>query len=155
MADQKLRLMIQKAWKRLPPAVRLRLVRLTQPKFTVSAAAVIVNAEGEVLLLKHLLRPFSGWGLPGGFIDAGESAEAAIVREVREETGLILAGPTLFEVRTIGRHVEVLFRAESVGEARVSSGEIIELRWFALDSLPADLGSAQRRLIADVVNLRD
>jgi hypothetical protein len=59
-------------WKALPPWLRLKIIRTTQQKFTVSAAAVIVNAEGKVLLLNHLLRPFSGWGLPGGFLTSAE-----------------------------------------------------------------------------------
>jgi ADP-ribose pyrophosphatase YjhB (NUDIX family) len=73
---------VRRIWKLLPPAARGRLVRITQSRFTVSAAAAIVNDRGEVLLLNHVLRPYASWGLPGGFIDAGEQPEAAIRREV-------------------------------------------------------------------------
>ena len=81
------------AWKILPPWLRLKIIRTTQQKFTVSAAAIITNDNGEVLLLNHVLRPFSGWGLPGGFLGAGEQPEEAIRREIREETGIEPSGP--------------------------------------------------------------
>ncbi len=73
-------------WKNLTPYLRLKIVRATQHKFTVSVAAVIINENEEILLLNHVLRPSSGWGIPGGFVKRGEQPEAAIEREIREET---------------------------------------------------------------------
>ena len=136
------------AWKSLPPWVRLRIIRTTQQKFTVSAAAVITNAKGEVLLLNHLLRPYSGWGLPGGFLTAAEQPEEAIRRELLEETGLELVDLEMFRIRTIGRHVEIVFRATSTGEPKVLSQEIFELGWFGIDDLPEGLPAAQREIVA-------
>src|SRR5215213_5978266 len=96
------------AWKILPPRLRMAIIRATQSKFTVSAAAIITNDAGEVLLLNHVLRPFSGWGLPGGFLTAGEQPDQAIRREIREETGIELKEVEMFRVRTLNRHVEML-----------------------------------------------
>ena len=139
------------AWKILPGWMRLRIIRTTQQKFTVSAAAVIVNADGKVLLLNHLLRPFSGWGLPGGFLTAAEQPEEAIRREIREETGLELNTVTMFRVRTIKRHIEILFRADASGEATVQSREILGLGWFDPHDLPPDLPESQKNVIRQIL----
>lgn len=136
-------------WRMLPPRVRLGIIRTTQQKFTVSAAAVILNEAGEVLLLNHVLRPYSGWGLPGGFLTAGEQPEDAIRREIREETGLELVDLEMFRIRTLARHVEMLFSARADGEAEVMSQEIFELGWFDVDSLPERMSGAQKKLIRE------
>lgn len=125
-------------------------VRVWQPKFTVSAAAVIRDRSGKVLLLNHVLRPFSGWGLPGGFIEHEETPESAIRRELIEETGIELSNLELLKVRIVGTHVEILFAASSEDEGSVLSHEIIELGWFAKDGLPKGLSPSQKRLIGEV-----
>jgi ADP-ribose pyrophosphatase YjhB (NUDIX family) len=126
-------------------------VRSWQDRFTVSAAAFVLNTEGKVLLLNHVFRPFSGWGLPGGFLDHGESAEEAIRRELSEEAGIGLEDLKMYRVRVVNRHVEILFTARAVGEAVVSSGEIVGLGWFSADDLPKDLSKGQVRLIRSVL----
>lgn len=137
------------AWKLLPGWARLRVIRATQDKFTVSTAAIVMNDEGKVLLLNHTFRPYSGWGMPGGFVMHGESPDETIRREIREEIGLELEDLEMFRVRTLGRHVEILFRARGIGEAAVlSPREIIEFGWFDVDSLPQGLSRGQRELIA-------
>lgn len=138
-------------WKKTPSFVRLRAIRSIQTKFTVSVAAVIFNEKDEVLLLEHLLRPFSSWGIPGGFIEGGEQPEPALRREIREETGLELANVKMIRVRTIKRHVEILFRAEGVGKAEVRSREITGVEWFAVEQMPADMSEAQKSLVRKVL----
>ena len=139
-------------WKMLPGWLRLKIIRSTQAKFTVSAAAIITNELRQVLLLNHVLRPFSGWGLPGGFIGVHEQPEEAIRREIREETGLELADLKMLAIRTIGRHVEILFTAKAVGEAEVKSREILELGWFDVGSMPEQMSRSQRNVIEQVVD---
>ena len=140
------------AWKSLPPWLRLAIVRSTQQKFTVSAAAVILNRQGKVLLLDHLLRPFSGWGLPGGFLIAKEQPEEAVRRELLEETGLELHDLQMFRIRTIARHVEILFTARSDGMVSLQSREIVGFDWFGIDELPDGLPGSQQAVIKEVLS---
>lgn len=139
-----LKRLIGNVWKRLTPQARLIITRATQPKFTVSVAAVVVNERGEVLLLDHVLRPFSNWGIPGGFINVGEQPEKALRRELREETGLELKNIRLLRVRTNQRHVEILYRAEAGGAPEVKSREINEARWFKIEDIPEEMSDGQK-----------
>ena len=132
--------------------MRLRLIRGTQAKFTVSTAAIITNAARQVLLLNHVLRPYSGWGLPGGFVSRGEDPDVAIRREIREETGIDLDDLEMFRIRTIDRHVEVLYTAIAVGEPSIRSREILDLGWFDLETMPEDMSNAQKAVIRQVMN---
>jgi 8-oxo-dGTP diphosphatase len=145
---------VSRIWKFLSPGMRAKLVRSTQTSFTVSAAAIITNETGEVLLLNHVLRPDSGWGYPGGFVDKGEQAEDAIRREAREETGIELDDLQLVQVRTYGRHLEILFIARNIGEPEVRSREIIELGWFRVDDLPKEMSQRQQEQIRMTLSSR-
>ena len=138
-------------WKRLPYRVRLRMIRATQKKFTASVAVIITNPAGKVLLLDHFLRPGSGWGIPGGFINAGEQPEEAARRELREETGLELENLRMLRVRTINRHIEILFRAEANDAGEVKSREIKALDWFAVDEMPAEMSPIQKKAVEKVL----
>src|ERR1044071_9230159 len=131
-------------WRGAPWFVKRAGVWLTQPRFAVTAGAVIRDERGRVLLLRHVLRKGSGWGVPGGFLKAGEQPEAAIRRELLEETGLELESVELAFVRTLGgvRQVEIIFRGrlKSDSLARVEkSFEVDRAEWFARDSLPESL----------------
>lgn len=138
---------IGKAWKLMPRGMRIWLARRAQTKFTVSAGGIITNEKGEVLLLDHVLRPASGWGVPGGFLAAGEQPDAAFRREVAEETGLELKNVRLYRMRTLRRHIEIIYLAEGIGEARVLSREIKRLAWFAVEDMPPEMGLDQQFLI--------
>lgn len=131
----------------MPRKMRTFAARSIQATFTVSAAGVITNEKGEVLLLNHLLRPMSGWGVPGGFLESGEQPEAAFRREILEETGLELTDVTIYRARTLKRHIEIIFLAKGVGEASVQSREIIELDWFTVDSMPPEMSLDQHFLV--------
>jgi len=142
-----------KAWRGAPLFVRRAGVWLTQPRFAVTAGAGVCDDRGRVLLLRHVLRKGSGWGVPGGFLKSGEQPEDAIRRELREEIGLELDSVELVFVRTLTgvRQVEVIFRASMKSDAlaRVEKGfEIDRAEWFETDSLPRSVSQDQRRIIA-------
>jgi 8-oxo-dGTP diphosphatase len=140
-----------KIWRWLPPSFRRLLVRATQKKFTVSVVAVVSDDEGKILLLDHVLRPKSGWGPPGGFINHGEQPEDAVRREIREETGLELDQLEMAWTRTVGAHVEILFRARAAaggsGELISNSAEILSAKWFLLSEMPAEMSPVQKFVI--------
>lgn len=136
-----------KFWKVIPHGFRAFLTRRIQATFTSSAAGIITNDRGEVLLLDHVLRPKSGWGVPGGFLDKGEPAEDALRREIKEETGLDITHVELYRVRTIRRHIEVIFTARATGEPQVQSREIIAAKWFAVDDIPKEMSLRQHFMI--------
>ncbi len=78
----------------------------------VGVGAVVLNGDGHVLLVKRAHEPLKGeWSLPGGGVEIGETLEAAVVRELFEETGLNL---------DVGPVVEVLDRIEYAPDGRVA-----------------------------------
>ena len=74
------------------------------PRIVPCVGAVIRDASGRLLLIQRGHDPHRGaWSLPGGRIEDGESAGEAVVREVREETGLaVRPGPEVGRVRIPG-----------------------------------------------------
>lgn len=142
-----------KLWRTMPRQMRTFVTRAVQSKFTVSAAGVVLNEKGEVLLLDHVLRPRSGWGLPGGFVDVGEQPEAALRRELKEETGLDLKNVRLVRCRTLRRHMEIIFIADGVGEPAVGSFEIKSLAWFAIDDVPPEMSIDLQFIIQSAIEL--
>jgi len=135
----------------MPRGARTWTARSIQVKFTVSAAGVITNEKGEVLLLNHVLRPESGWGVPGGFLNFGEQPEAAFRREIHEETGLELRDVKIYRARTLKRHIEIIFLAKAVGEASVQSREITELGWFTVETMPKEMSLDQQFLVRKIL----
>jgi ADP-ribose pyrophosphatase YjhB (NUDIX family) len=144
-----LRRVLAGLWRAAPKRLRRWGVRLVEPRFTVSAGGVILDASGRVLLLEHVFRAGNGWGIPGGFIEKGEQPDDALRRELREEVGLELESVEVAFVRLIKKssHVEIIFRCRSRGLAKPRSREIKNASWFALDSLPRDLDRDQHHLI--------
>ena len=138
-------------WLALPPWLRRFFIRRIQHTFTVSAAAVVVNPDGKVLVLHHLLRPVTGWGLPGGFVDAGEQPHQAIARELMEETGITLTDIRLLHLKTLRQHVEILFAARANEPGEILSPEIDHLGWYAFDEIPERLPGDQRRTVERVL----
>lgn len=142
--------LISKIWSKTPQPVRRKAIRVSQNKFTTSVAAIIFNEKKEVLLLDHVLRATSNWGIPGGFLEHFEHPEEAIQREINEETGLELENVTLYSVRTINRHLEILFLAKPKGTAEVKSREINRLGWFTVDNLPENMSTIQQKTVKKV-----
>lgn len=136
-------------WRRAPKTLRRWTMRFSHPRFAVTAGAIISDARGRVLLLKHRFRPGSGWGMPGGFMEAGEQPEQALRRELREEVGLEVENLTLFTIRAFKRprQVEIVFTALASGDPDQLNFEIQKAAWFSLGELPKELPQDQVELI--------
>lgn len=114
---------------------------------------VIIETEGGILLIERK-NPPHGWALPGGFVDYGESPEAAAVREAREETSLEVT--LLEQFYTYGdpcrdpRHHTVttvyIGRASGIPGARDDARSI---GVFTRASLPADIAFDHARILQD------
>lgn len=141
-------------WRQLPGSVRRRLMRVGHRRFTATAGAMIFDDDDRILLLDHVFRPDSGWGIPGGFLNRGEQPEAGLRRELREEVGLELDSVELLFARSLRRprQIEIYFRAKPIGTPHPRSFEIKRAQWFALDALPDELSKDQRKLIERAFN---
>lgn len=102
-----------------------------------SAILVTRDDRGRVLLVRQRGGPFKGaWLLPGGGLEAGESFEAALRREILEETGLDLDGPreiARYEVRASGFHGEVALYAGRVSGSLRSGHPEEPAEWADVD----------------------
>ena len=123
---------------------------------TLGVRGLVLDAEGRVFLVKHSY--VSGWHLPGGGVEAGETLIEAIARELREEGNIEMTAPPrlhgiFFNNRASRRDHVALFvvRAFRQTAAPVPNGEIIAHGFFAPDALPNDTTAATRVRIIEVL----
>ena len=107
------------------------------------AAAVLVEREGRVLLVRRVNEPFRGlWTLPAGFVNGGEDPAQAAERECLEETGLSVRVTRVHNVVAGKEHPRgadfvIVYHAEVVGGELAPADDADAAEWFALDALPA------------------
>ena len=137
-------------------AVRALILRagLLRRAMTLGVRAIVRDCEGRVLLVRHTY--VSGWHLPGGGVDPGESAQAAVRRELREEGGLAADGSLRLlglyrNTASAGRdHVAVYVVTDFTTPADAPPDrEIAERGFFARDGLPPETTAATRARLAE------
>ena len=123
---------------------------------TLGVRGVVLDGEGKVFLIRHAY--VSGWHLPGGGVEVGETFEEALARELAEEANVVLEGPPtlhgLFFNRRASRrdHVAVyVVRRFRVSGERAPDREIVAARFFPLDALPSDTTRGTRSRLAEVL----
>lgn len=142
----------ERVWIRL-----LHLLFRIRRGMTIGIRAVVRSDKGEFLLVRHTYT--SGWFLPGGGVELGETAEQALSRELEQETGLRVIGrPGLHGVffnGSITRRDHVLvYLCDTMGEIHRDPGslEIAEIGFFGIDRLPEDTDGGTKRRLAEIVN---
>jgi 8-oxo-dGTP diphosphatase len=119
---------------------------------------VVISLPGDRVVLVARRFPPLGWALPGGFVDVGETVEAAARREAREETGLAVTLTDLVGVysdprRDARQHtLSTVFLGRAAGEPR-GGDDAAEARAFAWDALPAPLCFDHAEILADARRL--
>jgi 8-oxo-dGTP diphosphatase len=125
------------------------------PKLTVDA--FYLN-RGRVLLVRRARPPFRGqWALPGGFVEFGESTEAAVERELREETGLRATAENIVGVYSEpgrdprGPTVSVVYRMRGRGGVPTGGDDAAAAAWFPLHRIPT-LGFDHSRIVREALS---
>jgi ADP-ribose pyrophosphatase YjhB (NUDIX family) len=117
------------------------------------AAAVLVEREGKVLLIRRAFGPFQGrWGLPAGFIEYDEDPAVTAVRECQEETGLEIGLTGLLDVipgegLPSEASFTVVYQGEVVGGALRAGDDAGAAEFFPPDELPPLAFASTRRVL--------
>lgn len=134
-------------------------MRFAQPRNPVPTVDIIIEVEGGIVLIERK-NPPHGWAIPGGFVDYGETVEAAAVREAKEETGLDVHLKKLFGVysdpsRDPRHHtISTVFVASATG-LPVADDDAAAAGVFTQDTLPDDIVFDHREILADYFKTRD
>jgi 8-oxo-dGTP diphosphatase len=118
------------------------------PSLTVD---IICEISGGIVLVERKYQPF-GWALPGGFVDVGETVEAAAIREAKEETGLDIELIRQFHVYSDpkrdarGHSVAVVFIAKASGSP-VGGDDAKSARIFPKNEIPANMPFDHRQIL--------
>ncbi|MCM8788509.1 MAG: NUDIX hydrolase, partial [Candidatus Omnitrophica bacterium] len=112
--------------------------------------AIVRKGDGVVLVYRK--NPPTGWAMPGGFINYGESAEKAVTREVMEETGLNIKNLELFGVFSDpGRDprfhtISIVYTADGNGNLKAGD-DASRVKIFSEADLPEDIAFDHRKIL--------
>ena len=119
---------------------------------------IIIEVQGGIVLIYRKNEPL-GWALPGGFVDYGESLEAAATREAREETSLVidnlrLVGCYSDPARDARQHtISTVYAATGYGTPQAAD-DAADLTVFPIDRLPQQLCFDHAAILADYLAAR-
>jgi 8-oxo-dGTP diphosphatase len=117
------------------------------------AAAVLVEQDGQVLLVRRVGEPFRGfWTLPAGFINSGEDPAEAAARECLEETGLSVRVTRLYDIiagreHPSGADFVIVYQAEVIDGELKPSDDADAAEWFARGGLPPLAFQATKKVL--------
>jgi ADP-ribose pyrophosphatase YjhB (NUDIX family) len=128
------------------PVCRFVLYRNPAP-----AAGVIIEKEGQVLLVRRKYNPYIGdWSLPAGFIEYGESPESCALRETKEETNLEVKLTSLFKVYSGSddprvRAILIVYLAEIISGELKPGDDASEAKFFSVNNIPSNIAFQSHR----------
>lgn len=115
----------------------------------IGVRVILFNNKNEILLGKRInSHGESTYGNPGGHLEFGETFEEYIIREVLEETNLIIKGPEFLTItndvfeKEQKHYVSIFLKAHCLNEHELQNLELHKVerwQWFALDKLPDNL----------------
>jgi len=130
------------------------------PLLAADALIELVNQPGRPIVLIERKNPPYGWAIPGGFVDIGETLEAASVREAKEETSLDVELTALLGIYSNpqrdprGHTVTAIYIAESAGTP-VAADDARSVGIFTLDNLPEPLAFDHALVLDDYRRYRE
>ena len=133
--------------------------RPVTPAIAVDAIIELVDRPGRPIVLIERRNPPHGWAIPGGFVDIGETLEAAVIREAREETSLDITLKCLLGIYSNpdrdprGHTVTPVYIAEARGEPSAAD-DAASLDVFDPHACPA-LAFDHDVIMADYIEYRE
>jgi len=130
-------------------------VRPQTPQVAVDAIIELVDQPGCPIILIERRYPPYGWAIPGGFVDVGETVEAAAKREAKEETCLDVELSCLLGVYSDpsrdqrGHTVTLVYIAQASGQTPQAADDAANLAVFQQDALPEILAFDHRTVLED------
>jgi ADP-ribose pyrophosphatase YjhB (NUDIX family) len=120
--------------------------------FSIGAFAIIFNENGQVLLSHR--RDMDAWNLPGGGVESRELPSEAVIREIKEETGLDAVIERLVGVYGKVDKDELVFAfvCRVTGGQLVLTDEADQHRFFALEQIPPNTSPKQVERIRDALH---
>ncbi len=121
---------------------------------TLGVKALVINEHNQVLLVEHTY--ITGWHFPGGGVSGQETPAQAVIRELKEETGILATDPALFALYTHqicgARDYPVLFIVKNFTPVALSAPcphEIKQIGWFDVDKLPLETTDCTRERLRE------
>lgn len=145
---------LYRAWRRVPAPIQHVLLWWGNARFVAGVVAVIIDKQGRVLLLRHDYRSTGQWGLPGGWLKREESPEAALAREMREETGLeveVIEPLAVLRGSEMSR-LDLIYRCRVTGGRLALGDEIAAAHYYPLTELPSGMYPEQVALLRRVAH---
>jgi 8-oxo-dGTP diphosphatase len=122
------------------------------PRHSVSVSAAIPNDAGQVLVIQR--RDNGHWEPPGGVLELAEGIHQGLIREVQEETGLLIEPVRLTGAyKNMSRGILALvFLCRAVGGTPSTGEEVADIRWLTPAQVAKDLTPAYAARLLDAMN---